>query len=350
MRIGLVNDDPIAIEALRCALMTVPSYNIAWIARDGAEAVRRCVLERPDIILMDLLMPVMDGVEATRRIMGSTPCPILVVTADVTRNTGKVFAAMGAGALDVVSTPTLAPGSREASATALLAKIRLIGQLGVSQGGAAPATVGSAGAPASALIAIGASAGGPPAVAHVLRDLKSELRAAVLIVQHVDAEFVDSMAEWFDSQCALVVRVARAGVKPEPGCAYLAAGDMHLVINAEGAFAYQSEPADAPYRPSADVLFTSIAEKWCGLAVGVVLSGMGRDGALGLQRMRSAGARTIAQDEATSAVYGMPRAAAELNAASDILPLAKIGPLLYDIAQRRSRTWWDAGSLLAHRP
>ena len=338
MRIGIVNDDPLAVEALRRALMTVPSYSVAWVARDGAEAVRRCAAQRPDVILMDLLMPIMDGVEATRRIMASTPCSILVVTADVTRNTGKVFAAMGAGALDVVSTPTLTIGTKDATATALLTKIRLIGQLGVARGDQALVALSPEREPASTLIAIGASAGGPPAVAHVLRDLPPELKAAVLVVQHVDAEFVDSMAEWFDSQCALIVRVARAGEKPVAGHAYLAAGDLHLVVQPDGSLAYKSEPLDAPYRPSADELFSSIAQSWRGVAVGVVLSGMGRDGAVGLLEMRNAGSRTIAQDQATSAVYGMPRAATDLNAATDILALAKIGPLLRDLVQRPSRT------------
>jgi two-component system, chemotaxis family, response regulator WspF len=190
---------------------------------------------------------------------------------------------------------------------------------------------------ATALIAIGASAGGPPAVAHVLRDLSAALPAAVLVVQHVDAEFVDSMAEWFDSQCSLVVRVAREGIKPVAGCAYLAAGDVHLVMKADGRLAYQAEPLDAPYRPSADVLFSSIADNWRGVAIGVVLSGMGRDGAIGLKRLRATGARTIAQDESSSAVYGMPRAAAELSAATDVLPISQIGPLITDVLDRRSR-------------
>ena len=249
MRIGIVNDEPLAVEALRRAIMTVPSYSIAWVARDGAEAVRQCALERPNVILMDLIMPIMDGVEATRRIMAATPCAILVVTADVTRNTGKVFAAMGAGALDVVTTPTLSPGTKDSSANTLLTKIRVIGQLGVSHGSGALQAIPFEGTPASAIIAIGASAGGPPAVAHVLRTLTAELPAAVLVVQHVNAEFVDAMAEWFDSQCSLAVRVARAGERPASGCAYVAAGDVHLVIDKDGLLAYQHEPLECAVSP-----------------------------------------------------------------------------------------------------
>ena len=338
MRVAIVNDDAVAVEVLRRALASSSEHSLAWIARDGAEAVRRCAQEPPDVVLMDLLMPVMDGVEATRRIMAETPCAILVVTGDVSRNTSKVFAALGAGAVDVVATPTLAPGSAADSTRALMNKIKLVGQVGLPR--FVPPTSGPRldGPPVAGLVVIGASAGGPPAVAHVLRDLAADLLAAVLVVQHVDAEFVDSMADWFDSQASFAVQVAKEGTKPLAGHVYVAAGDLHLVVRPNGTLGYEVEPVNALYRPSADVLFESVAKHWRGTVIGVILSGMGRDGAIGLGKLRAGGARTIAQDEKTSAVYGMPKAAAEAGAASDVLPLERIGPQLNQLLRLAERS------------
>ena len=336
MRVAIVNDDSVAVEVLRRALGDAPEHTIAWVARDGAEAVRRCQTDAPDLVLMDLLMPVMDGVEATRQIMARTPCAILVVTGDVTRNTSKVFAAISAGAVDVVATPTMATGA--ASTAALMNKIRLVGHLGIPRFQTPRSVPIQTGAQRLAgLVVIGASAGGPPAVAHVLRDLPADLRAAVLVVQHVDAEFVDSMADWFGSQASFAVHVAREGDAPMAGHAYLAGGARHLVMREDGTLGYETEPVDAPYRPSADVLFESIAAHWRGRVVGIVLSGMGRDGTNGLRALRANGARTVTQDKETSAVYGMPRAASEAGVATDILPLDKIAPFVADLLRNGAR-------------
>ena len=182
MKIGLVNDSELALEAMRRVVTSARKHDIAWVARDGTEAVARCAQERPDLVLMDLLMPKMSGVEATRCIMAQSPCPILVVTATIEGNTSKVFEAMGAGALDVVQTPILGLRGPPTGAAALLAKIDTIGKL---TSGRVPANgVEAKGdthlfARQGQIIAIGSSAGGPAALAQVLRELPANLTAAV---------------------------------------------------------------------------------------------------------------------------------------------------------------------------
>jgi two-component system response regulator WspF len=332
VRIGLVNDLPMALEALRRVLATAPQHRVAWTARDGGEAVRACAADRPDMILMDLIMPVMDGVEATRRIMAATPCPILVVTATVDGNSGRVFDALGAGALDAVNTPTLAGPGAEANARALLAKIDLLARLvEVAPAPTAPPFAPAAGAGRANrawLFAIGASAGGPAALADVLKHFPPTLPAAVVIVQHLDESFAAGLAEWLSRQGTFPVRIAKEGDEPEPGVALLPGRGDHLVLTAGGRLAYTPHPADYAYRPSVDVFFDSVAANWKHAAAGVILTGMGRDGARGLQTMRAARVTTIAQDRASCAVYGMPKAAAESGAAAQVLPLVQIGPAL----------------------
>ncbi len=334
MRIGIVNDELLAVEALRRVVTANGDHSVAWIARNGREAVEMCATDTPDVVLMDLIMLVMDGVEATRRIMAASPCAVLIVTGDVLRNTTKVFAAMGAGALDVVATPTLA-GDAAASAAALLAKVRMVGKLGVIR---EPADVvprpRNNDRDAGALLVIGASAGGPPAVAHVLRDLPESFSAAVLIVQHVAVEFVESMADWLDSQTSLSVTLARPGIRPQRGSVYLAPGPGHLVLRRDQSLGFDDDPHGTIYSPSADVLFESVAQHWHGQVVGVILTGMGKDGAVGLKALRDIGARTIAQNRESSAVFGMPRAAAEAGAATDIVPLSRIGTMVTGLLNR----------------
>ena len=333
MRIAIVNDLPIALEALRRVLMRAPVHQIAWSARDGAEAVQRCAEDRPDLILMDLIMPVMDGVEATRRIMAATPCAILVVTATVEGTTSRVFDALGAGALDAVNTPALTGDG----AAAMLAKIEALGRL-IGDASAPPlatrALVTSA-VPATGarpwLIAIGASAGGPTAVADLLEGFRPDTRAAFVVVQHLDDSFAAGLAEWLGGQISLPVRIARDGDAPTSGVVLLPGRDDHLVLTARGALLYRSEPADYVYRPSVDEFFDSVVTHWTGRSAGVILTGMGRDGARGLKAMRDARFPTFAQDRASCSVYGMPRAAVELGAAGSVLSLPGIGTALQQL-------------------
>jgi chemotaxis response regulator CheB len=332
MRIGIVNDLPLAVEALKRALALKPAHTVAWVARNGAEAVELCAKDTPDLVLMDLLMPVMDGVEATRRIMAATPCAILVVTVSVGANAWRVFEAMGHGALDAVDTPALGTGNPRESAAPLLAKIDILAQLVGERGAGTPMPFvppeGAVTEKNSRLLAIGASAGGPAAVAKVLSDLPRDFPAAVVVVQHVDEQFAGGMAEWLARDSKLPVRVAQSGERPTAGVVLLAGTNDHLTLLAGGKLGYTAHPREYVYRPSVDVFFQSVTRHWPGEAVGVLLTGMGRDGAVGLKALRNQGRYTIAQDRETSAVYGMPKAAATLDAAVDILPLDRIAPKL----------------------
>jgi two-component system, chemotaxis family, response regulator WspF len=338
MKIAIVNDVMLAAEAVRRVVASAPGHQVAWVARDGLEAVERCATERPDLILMDLMMPRLDGVEATRRIMASTPCAIVVVTASVADNSSKVFEAMGAGALDAVNTPVLEHPSAQDGAEALLAKIETINRL---LGGGLPRSA-RANEPAPLpqdqddfLVAIGASAGGPAALARVLGNLPGNFPAPIVIIQHVDVQFAQGLAEWLDSQTPLHVRLAQDGDRPHPGTVLLAGKDNHLVFTSPVRLGYTRQPMECSYRPSVDVFFQSVARFWKGDLVAALLTGMGRDGAEGLQVLRDYGHHTIAQDAASCAVYGMPKAAAELNAASEILPLDRIGPRLVRLLAQR---------------
>ena len=354
MRVAIVNDLAVACEALRRALATDPALSVAWIARDGAEAVECVKRDRPDLVLMDLIMPRMDGVAATREIMRVSPCPILVVTATVSGNAGLVYEALGAGALDAVNTPTIAAKGALDGAAELVRRIRLIAR---AQGLAAsapsvPAVPAADARPTPrapaprqpparagtlpAIVAIGASTGGPRAIASVLATLPRPLPFAVAIVQHVSSEFVAGFAEWLAAESRRTVRLARAGERLAADDVVVAGEDRHLVLAADGALVYSDEPRESVHRPAIDEFFASLA-RHAAPGVAVLLTGMGRDGADGLARLRAAGWHTIAQDEATSVVWGMPGAAHRVGAAVETLPLESIGAAVGAAAALRSR-------------
>lgn len=333
MKIAIVNDMPLAVEALRRALAYEPAHEVVWVAANGAEAVQRCAQFTPDLVLMDLIMPVMDGVEATRQIMAHTPCAIVIVTVDRQQNVHRVFEAMGHGALDVVDTPVLGAGNPREAAAPLLRKILNIGWLIGERGRIEPVVQAPQRRPSQrqGLVAIGSSAGGPAALEMLLKALPVDFPAAIVLVQHVDQVFAAGMAEWLGSASRLPVRLARDGEPPQPGTVLLAGTNHHIRLQKNGTLAYTAEPVNEIYRPSIDVFFESVARFWNGDTVGVLLTGMGRDGAQGLKMMRQQGWLTIAQDQRSSAVYGMPKAAAAIDAAVEIQPLERIAPRLTDI-------------------
>jgi len=323
VRIAIANDSPTAAEALRRALLAGGEHQLAWIARTGVDAVRLCADLPPDLVLMDLAMPLLDGVEATRRIMRESPCAILIVTARPQDNVNQVFRALGAGALDVTATPVLLGQGGEA---ALLAKIRTMGKLATGAPAGSVPAAGNDGV--KRLVAIGASTGGPLALARVLARWRPPADTAVVVVQHIDAAFAVHLARWLGEQCGTPVRAIEDGEALARGVVQVAASDDHLRLTHDRRLCYDAHPREAIYRPSIDVFFDSVARHWQRGATGILLTGMGRDGAAGLLALRQAGHATIAQDEASSAVYGMPRAAMQIGAAERVLGIDDIATVL----------------------
>jgi two-component system response regulator WspF len=339
MRIAIVNDLALAREILRRLVHSVPGYAVAWTAENGEEAVRKAAQDRPDIILMDLVMPVLDGVEATRRIMVNSPCPILLVTSSVTGNFNLVYRAMGCGGLDAVNTPTLGPNGTLKDGEGILARIAKLARQQQVTASLVPGCRGRipersiASRSTLPIVVLGASTGGPEALAQVLRALPSRFPAGVVIIQHIAAEFAPGLALWLQGYSCLRVRLAENGHEIKAGEILLAGTDDHLSLGPERRLVYTSDPQDYPYRPSVDVFFHSVAA-WPRPGIAVVLTGMGSDGAQGLLHLRQLGWHTITQDEASCVVYGMPKAAADLRAACQILPLAQIPTAIVDQISR----------------
>jgi len=341
MKIAIVNDSIIATEVLRRIILSCPDHELLWAAQNGAEALMHCNHELPDLILMDLIMPVMDGVEATRRIMQQTPCAILIVTASVTGNSSMVFEAMGAGALDVVATPALSPHLANNSVNELIRKIQIIAKLTDCDRVKSSHSHNSSGVKQKStrnntLIAIGASTGGPKALAHILSCLPKDFPASIVVIQHMDKRFTSGLAEWLGQQISLPVDIIANGDRPQKSKVKIPVTDNHLVMSKSGTLTYTLDPLDNFYHPSVDVFFHSITWNWYGKIIGVVLTGMGKDGANGLLAIKEKDHHTIVQDEESSIVYGMPKAAAANGSAKEILPLNQIGLRLLSLVDQIS--------------
>jgi two-component system, chemotaxis family, protein-glutamate methylesterase/glutaminase len=378
VRVLVVDDSATQRAALIALLEADPGISVVGWAADGAEAVRATVRLKPDVVAMDLRMPVMDGVEATRRIMEETPTPIVMVTASAARDDAVVvFDAMKAGVLAIVAKPTVtfnspgesAPASPASAAGNLTRTLKAMSQVKVIRRWSAERMAGHQAStmpstPAAPLlsppvappsipwhttpvssvpplsraalagaglrpeiIAIGASTGGPQALAIVLPALPVDFRSPVLVVQHIAPGFEPALVDWLGTLCALPVQLAQNGMPLGAPGIYIAPGGTHLVVQDRRLSLSTSAPVGG-HRPSVTALFQSVAREYRTSAVGVLLSGMGDDGASGLRDLKRAGALTVAQDEATCVVFGMPAVAIAMGVVDRVLPPAQIGTLL----------------------
>jgi two-component system chemotaxis response regulator CheB len=352
IKVLIADDSMMAIQMIKRILNTDPQIEVVGIAHDGFEAKSMHRKLQPDLILMDIHMPGLDGIAATKIIMQHNPVPILMVTATVTRNQSKIIEALSAGALEAIETPAvrkfsdiekLDHGKLQIIGRTLLRKVHALSKLGdlahmkrqpspqtclkepvQTPKGHALRTSAIQGIISNRVIAIGCSTGGPNALKEVLKVVPADCPAAILIVQHMEKGFTQGLANWLNDLCAIRVVEARADDMIVPGTAYVAKGGMHLKVTKNHKIELSSASENTAHQPSVDVLFKSLADVYGNRTVAMVLTGMGSDGAEGLGILRETGAVTLAQDKKSSIIYGMPMVAAESGAAQKVLPLSDI--------------------------
>jgi two-component system chemotaxis response regulator CheB len=362
IRVVVIDDSP-TVRDLLVSILTAENIQVVGTGANGEDAIRLANRMQPDVMTLDVRMPKMDGLEATRRIMRDNPTRIVIVTGSLMRDdVDLTFEALKAGALTVVSKPGLADPEtcdKVVQTVRLMAGVPVIHHWGRVQGATCPAGLGRGdkepGArnkeqgfsglqlptsnlqpPTSnlALIGIAASTGGPAALVAVLGPLPADFPLPILVVQHITQGFASGLAEWLGTQMALRVRLATLGDRPEPGTALLAPDDYHLQINKRGIVELTKAPPYKGLRPSANYLFQSLAQSFGPRALGVILTGMGDDGAEGLDALHRAGGWVIAQDEPSCVVYGMPREAVLRGAVDQALSSEQIAVALKQVGRR----------------
>jgi two-component system chemotaxis response regulator CheB len=359
IKVLVVEDSLVAKEYLIHILSSAPGVEIIGTAANGREALEAVSRLKPDVVTMDINMPVMDGLEATRRIMETTPVPIVIVSGNWNpKEVETTFRAIEAGALAIVQRPVgIGHPDAEKMAGEMVLKVRLMSEVKVVrrwdrnraetscgtpiqqpdtklQRETAYPQIGTAGID---VVAIGASTGGPMAIKTILNSLPKDFPASILIVQHIAAGFLRGMVDWLTETSAISLRIAADGEVLLPGHAYFAPEGFNVGVRGDGRIYLDDKDANQRARPSASYLFRSVADVFGRNAAGILLSGMGRDGAEELKLMREKGQVTIAQDRESSVIYGMPGAAVELGAAMYVLSPDKIAAALNTLTRRKER-------------
>lgn len=336
IRVLLVDDSKIALAILKKILSGSPEIEIVGTAENGIDAFKLVLSLKPDVICSDYHMPVMNGLEFTRQVMAFCPTPILILSIAVQSNQqDNVFKLLDAGAVDILPKPCLdAELNNQELSQALIAKIRLLSGVKVFTRNVRMQSLPPQQLPNTAkvnnkdtLILIGASTGGPQALESVLSKLPKDYPLAIICVQHISKGFLESLVSWMNSKCKLSVSIAKQGESPEKGHIYFAPDDANLVINSRGSFEIKPD-AKCVFFPNIDSTFFSVPKQTAPHTIAILLTGMGSDGARGLKAISDAGGLTIAQDEASCTIFGMPKVAIELGAAKKVLNLDAITQLL----------------------
>jgi two-component system chemotaxis response regulator CheB len=348
IKVLVVDDSPVAREFLTHIFNSDPDLQVIGAAKDGEEAVKAVLDLQPDVITMDIHMPKMDGFEATLRIMETRATPIVMVSATSTvREVTTAFRALEAGALAIVPRP-MGIGAPEYETTVrelvqtvkLMSEVKVVRRLPrdrkerVLSADAVRKTVPTAAE--MKIVAVGSSTGGPMVIKTILSRLPKEFSVPLLIVQHIATGFLNGFVEWLDNSSNLRVHVASHGEYILPGHVYFAPDELHMGVNANDRIILSSDQAENNLRPSVSYLFRSVAHVYGKNAMGVLLTGMGKDGAQELKMMREKGAVTIAQDKESSIVFGMPGEAVNLDAAMHVLPPEGIALLLKTLGMRKT--------------
>lgn len=328
----LVTDDSMFMRAAIEKTLTERGFVVVGQARDGRDAVDKAVALAPDVITMDYNMPRMNGAEAVRAIMQVRPTPVIMFSAHTRQGARETFEALGAGAVDFCTKPD-GEVSVDLSGIAEVLVMKLRAAVTSRPRAFAPIVATRAAVPPGPitlppmgprLVIIAVSTGGPAALTRVIPALPANTRFATLVVQHMPAQFTAALAERLDSLSALPVREARHGDVPMPRSVLVAPGDYHVVFEPNGAVALTRDPPVNGCRPSADVTMQAAARVYGRRTIGVVMTGMGKDGAAGVLAIKQAEGRTMAQDQDSSVIFGMPRAAIDTGAVDQVVPLDEI--------------------------
>jgi two-component system chemotaxis response regulator CheB len=339
----IVDDSPTIRQLIRGILTRDPELRVIGEAQNGQEAIKMAARLRPDVVTMDIQMPLMDGYQAIRHIMSETPVPIVVLTSTESDiRLGITYKGVESGALTVIGKPHGLPGD-DPEADELINVVKAMAGVKVIRrkwhSSAGPLKTPARQRAVSSLVsskpyqiaALGCSTGGPPALRTVLGELPATFPVPVVVVQHISKGFTAGLARWLNESVGMRVKVAEKGEPLLPGSVYLAPDGAHFqVTSLQKVGLLEDNPMDG-HIPSVTALFNSVAKQYRNRAVGVLMTGMGRDGANGLYAMMQEGAYTIAQDKATSIVFGMPKEAIQMGAAKEVLALQKIGQRMKEL-------------------